>query len=278
MGERIGSVNDLSAILVQSGTERSQEFFAHFGRIGIPQRILRITGGCLIPEDLHFGLKHVEGALAGRSVDGSQHPTYEGYALYGPTRLVLKEDTDVVLPGITEILPNIKADCPKAVSLGILARPDTMWYKPGVGLVIAFGEKDAHVTVLHPDVKANLILQESVDMTKQENNRWHAEWQEAARICGAYRRVGWPICCLVYNGGETILNPDGTTKKVGIVESEIRHWAEQDWPVILVKGSGRVCDKLSADESFLSAHPSVIVAENDLESIRQALLKSEMLG
>ena len=283
MGEKITSIDDLSVILVQSGKERSDTFGSEFLRVGIPQRCLRITGGCLIAEHLHYGLKNIEDALAGRSPDGSPKPKYGGYLLYGPTRLLLKENTDVILPGITEIATNIKGDCPDTVSLGIMARPETMWYKPGVGLVVGFGEQDKHLTVLHPDVKANLIMQESVDVTLRRPNDppigpWHAEFLECHRRCSVLNTRGWAVGMLVYNGGETILNPDGTTKKEGIVESEIRLWAETNLPVVLVRGSGRVCDKLSEDKRFLEEYPHVRVAENDAESIRKELQRIGMLG
>lgn len=274
MAEKLSSVDDLSVILVQSGKERSDTFGSQFLRVGIPQRCLRITGGCLIPEHLHYGLKNIEDALAGRSPDGAELPRYGGYLLYGPTRLLLKENPDIILPGITEIATNIKSDCPDTVSLGIMARPETIWHHPKHGMVVGFGEKDAHFTVLHPDVKANLIMQETVDIGKQ----WHAEYEECHRRCEVLHSRGWPVAALVYNGSETILNPDGTTKKEGIVEGEIRLWAETNLPVILVRDSGRVCDKLGNDKHFLEWYPSVRVADNDAESIRAELIRIGMLG
>ena len=229
---------------------------------------------------MRFGLKNVEDALAGRSEDGSKQPKFQGFGLFGPTRLLLKENTDVVVPGITEILPNIKADCPKMVLLGVLARPDHMWYHPGVGLIIRFEDKEPHLTILHPQVKSNLILQQSVDVKKI----WHAEWQECARLAGSLIQVGWPSLLLAYNGSEFAIKPDGTVDrdadgypKGGVVESEIRYWAEQGWPVLLVKGSLRVCDKLANDARFLEAYPSVDVAENNVDSIRAKLFEKGML-
>jgi hypothetical protein len=94
---------------------------------------------------------------------------------------------------------------------------------------------------------------------------WDDEVEFRRYVTHVLRMYGeWRSVLIAYNGG-------GTT------EREVIATADQGWPVILIKGSGRATDKLAEDKSFLRAHPSVRVCEHSAAALQLELMDLEAL-
>lgn len=213
-----------------------------------PRRIVvRFTGGC--------GLMSAEDAEGLLNLYAEAFDGFEGAALFGGTRMLRRADPTIVVPGITEVVPAIHKRSPKSVILGVIPRTAQTTLSP-LGLIVSDEPGNDFVTYVHPDQDAALIVQASVDMKAI----WDAEYLECLSIVTNLERfAGWSPLLIAYNGG-------------GVTEKEVKAWAAQGYPVLLIRGSGRKTDELAANLEFRSTHPNVVVCEKDVESFREALV------
>jgi len=252
----------------QTQREKSQTFvwnfcarYRHF--------VLRLTGGCKLDDRYVPGLQSLEDALTGNGCPDAVAPQFTGFALYGGTRLKTFAKPDDYLPGITEVLPKIRAQLTQAAVLGVVAKrvADEIYTPWGVVIneepedegsegerVVATASEDDTFTVIHPTANAHLVLAAS------GNSCWRDEYTECFYICDQLEESGWGSLLLVYNGG----------KYPG---EEIELWANHGKNILIIDGSGRVCDQYARDKDFLQEHPNVHVAQNEVSSIRSKLLE-----
>ncbi|MBI4021597.1 MAG: hypothetical protein HY369_05120 [Candidatus Aenigmarchaeota archaeon] len=206
--------------------------------------VVRLTGGC--------------GAMAAADAAGmadlfcAAFSGFGGAMLFGGTRMVARADPRVVVPGITEIPPLVRAQNP-CVILGVVPKTGDLRLAE-IGMVVS-DDAAGYVTIVHPDQDVCVVVQPSADGI--------ATWDDEARVCREIATelrtsAGWQSVLIAYNGG-------GTT------EREIRAWAPHA-PVILIKGSGRAADCLGSDAAFLAAHPQVRAVPKDRQALRTALI------
>jgi hypothetical protein len=238
-------------IWVQTGHEKSAQFVFTLTR-RIRPFMLAMTGGCAYMSDTDGrNLVIIEEALK----------DYRGFTINAATEMRNLESPEMVVPSINDVFPNIKASCPETVMLGIAVKQSTMKMSPW-GIVVSDSTQDKTFTIIPSNTKLDAILlcQPGVDTTSP----WETEWKERTDLVGTLVNSGWGAALIVYNGGK-------------ITEAEVRCWAShgktnpKSWPVLLIRGSGRVADKFANDEAFLTEHPSVHVAELDAVSIRSKL-------
>lgn len=210
--------------------------------------VVRITGGC--------GYMSTEDAQGMESLFADAFRGYAGGIIYGGTRMYDRQERPLrVVPGITEIVPRIRDENEGVVTLGITPRRSDIVFHPEFGLVVTDGPEEDYVTVVHPDQDSCLIVQKSVD----KGADWIDEAYESQSIVDHLRTFAkFDSLLLCYNGGS-------------VTEQEILFTAENGWPVLLVRGSGRKSDEYANDTRFLTKHPNVCVAENNILSIRRQL-------
>lgn len=255
--------NSSPTLFVQSEGESCESFFANFFA-NTRHFLLRGTGGCgnLAPEYYH-GLEKLKIALGG-DPDDPKSPRVEGFIAFGGTRMIRKDDPTVIVPGITEVFPALKATCPNARILGIVVKAGILRTTPH-GIIVSDGEEDPYVTIIHPDHHSTLLIQPSADRKAD----WNAEWQRVAMLCKAQAANRWKGLLTVYNGG-------------GVTENELLYWADEGlydpfYRVLLVNGSGGRAEKFAQNKKFLSAHPHVHVCENDISSMREKLIELDAI-
>jgi hypothetical protein len=209
--------------------------------------VVRFTGGC--------GLMSDEDARAMQHLLTEPFRDFGGAILFGGTQMVSRDNPSQVIPGITEIPPLIRDMCPDARVLGVVARTSDFQILPGLGLIVSNEPSRSYATIAHPNQDVCLVLQKSVDQTTV----WDTEYQVCEHIVRhLVDYAQWRPLLFVYNGG-------------GITEKEILLWAKNEWPILLVRGSGRKADQYANDENFLLANPCVTVAETTTWSIRDRL-------
>lgn len=174
---------------------------------------------------------------------------FSGILLYGGTRVYAPSQTKSgysIYPTILEVPPKLRKKNPGMVSFGIIPKMTTVEYSP-LGLIIGVDKQTGNLTVIHPNQDICLVLQKDVDRA----SFWDAEWQECLNITTEFlaHRHPFGACLISYNGGKT------TAK-------EIEAWANNQLPVILIAGSGRVTDEFANNSDWLSQHPSVSVCKN----------------
>ncbi len=215
----------------------------------VPKRIaVRITGGCadMSAEDAQ-GVQE----LFGKAFEG-----FRGLLLIGGTRMIKNMNLTDVLFGITEIGPAIRRANPECQVLGVVPRCKDFLFCPDLPALVVRQEWDGELTtIVHPD--QDIVIAAATALTKEEI------WDDEVACCRYVTDTlvtygGWESLLVAYNGG-------GTT------EREIRSTASRGWPVLLIKGSGRVCDKLAADSQFLTENPTVHVCERTPAGMREAL-------
>jgi hypothetical protein len=179
---------------------------------------------------------------------------YDGALLFGGTRMLSREDRTTIVPGITEIPPYLRAACPRMVTLGVIPRTQDLQLA-NEGMVVSDETGNPYFTIVHPRQDIVLVVQVSADSPEV----WDAEFQECLHITKDLREYAAFKSILVsYNGGT-------------VTEREILAVAEQNFPVILIRGSGRKTDEYATNEGFLRAHPNVKVAEKEANSLRDCL-------
>ena len=272
MLSRVLSARKLPTLIVRNASEDISTKIALACTTAPRHFVVSITGGCgNMTPDYFPGVQSVGEALKG----------FDGAILAGGTRMLQVQpdlsdletlssrDESKVRIGITEVLLQARQNCPKAVFVGIVPKPmngrinmvgdmiivSDMSEGPQMQPSLGKGDNVPFITAVHPDLDEVVLLQQSADVGVQ----WDEEFHERVRITQALREILWSSLLIAYNGG-------GTT------EREIRKNVELGWPVLLVRGSGGVCDKLASDDFFRAAYPDqVIVVDNDVESIRTAL-------
>lgn len=210
--------------------------------------VVRMTGGCgSMSQDDAEGLIELFAA----AFDG-----YDGAMLFGGTRMLRCDDPTVVVPGITEVPPALRLRCPSMTLLGVTPRTQDLALTEH-GVIVSAEDGKPYFTVVHPQQDISLVVQTTPD----DPEVWDAEYQECLRIAEDLRSyAGFRSVLVSYNGGT-------------VTRREILATAERGWPVILIRGSGRVTDEFAADDAFLAANPHVAVAEKDVGSLRDALAR-----
>lgn len=224
--------------------------------------IIRITGGCanMSDDDAHGVLELFSEAFQG----------FDGALLIGGTRMVRSNNTADVLFGITEVGPAIRRANPECFMLGIVPRCCGLLHSTQQSVLVvkqiteadsaACGEEHRQfLTIVHPDQDMVVLATTHITMD--------AIWDDEVEFCWYMTQTlveygHWQSLLVAYNGG-------------GVTEREVRATAQRRWPVLLVRGSGRVSDKLAEDTNFLEQNPSVIVCDRTVQSMRTAL---ERLG
>lgn len=251
-----------ASLFIRNRGESCSKFLANFLNLSVRPFALRVTGGCLIDPEFEPGLVALERALTGGKRRKSKLPRFAGFCLFGGTRMVRKNSPRTVVRGIPEIVPPINRYCPRAQTLGIIAKVSNLKHSR-LGIIVSPPQNDAdpHVTLVHPDQHSVLIVQPSADQFAS----WTDEMRECIDIIDQLRSNRWQGLLIAYNGGQ-------------VVGQEIELWAKNGdadpfWRVLLVKGSGRITDKYANDEQFLKDHPTVHVCDNNEDSMRSALLQ-----
>ena len=208
--------------------------------------VVRITGGC--------------GSMSEADAEGMQElyarafVGYDGAMLFGGTRMLRQDDPSAVVPGITEIPPRLRQLCRDMVLLGVIPKTQDIRLTD-TGMIVSAEEGKPYFTVVHPTQDVVLVVQVSPD----DPEIWDAEYHECLRITEDLRGyAGFTSVLVSYNGGT-------------VTRREILATADRDWPVILIRGSGRVTDELAADRTFLAAHRNIAVADKEPDALRRAL-------
>lgn len=209
--------------------------------------IIRFTGGCG-----HMSAADADG-LAEVFVDAFHG--FGGAILFGGTRMVLRDDPTIVVPGITEIPARIRTRCPESIALGVVPAIGAFRVSPEHGLVVSDDACDPYVTIVHPDQTHCVVVQ----VAEGHAAPWDAEYEECLRITEHVREyAGWASLLICYNGG-------------AVTERELLATANRGWPVLLIEGSGRTTDRYARDAAFLGLHPNVRSAPKDAGTIRRVL-------
>jgi hypothetical protein len=209
--------------------------------------VVRFTGGCggMSSQDAENLYDLFMEAFAG----------FDGAILFGGTRMIMRHDSKIVLPGITEIPPLIRKKCPEAVVLGVVPKTNELKIV-NQGIVVSEEDGNDFFTIVHPDQDHCLIVQKSVD----DNVGWEAEFKECMSITSdLISFANFKSLLISYNGG-------------GVTEKEILATAEKGWPILLIADSGRKTEEYAKNEKFLADYPNVHVAEKTAESIRDQLM------
>jgi len=225
--------------------------------------IVRITGGCANMAEADAAAM---GELFRKAFRG-----FGGALLIGGTRMVSIASPRIIIPGITEVGPLIRQDNPSSVLLGIIPFAESVSWDFATGALVVERSRltDPHGT----DDGMRILVQSYMDGVVVLGQHlpdlpsiWHDEAYFCARITEPLRRhANWSSALVVYNGGNT-------------TEYEARLIAEQHWPVILVRGSGRAADKLAQDEQFLREYRDcVTVCSLTPSSLKRALVKAKVL-
>lgn len=254
----------------QVGRKTSVDFALSFSEQAARPFVLRLTGGCadMTTADA-IGMRNLKDALRGYK-GRKQLPQFEGFALFGGTQMISIHDPSKVVPGITEIFPEIAAELPGLVMLGVVPGFRQILTSKEPGLVgkniLEFQPKKGVITTVHPDLRSVLL----VEPDPNNEQIWDDEWKECARYIRTLHERNWKSLLVVYNGGS-------------VSERELKFWAGAGnrepgkWNVLLIKDSGRIADQYATDETFLKEHPGVFVAENDVEDINDKLYKLDAL-
>ena len=246
------TITSVPSLFIKNQGENSSAKYALLLTRAANNFVVRLTGGCgYMSEEDAKGLY----GLFLHSLIG-----FDGAMLFGGTRMIRKDDNSVIVPGITEIPPFIKEHCPNAIFQGVIPKTGDLQLSD-CGMVVSNGDDDDYLTIVHPQQDAALIVQANVD----DGVVWEAEFKECLKIIQYLREFAqWRSLLIAYNGG-------GTTKK------EIIAHAKLGWPVLLIKGSGRVSDELSNDKQFLMQYPSISIVQKDPALMRRALIELNVI-
>ena len=181
---------------------------------------------------------------------------FDGALIFGGARMLMRDDPEKIVPSITEVPSRLRRFCPEMIVLGIVPKTEDLRLDDRFGLVVSSESGNPYITVIHPEQDIVLVVQTSAD----DKEIWDAEFQECLRITSDLREYGdWKSVLVSYNGGP-------------VTKREIIATAERGWPVVLIKGSGRVTDEFAADKDFLIVHrDNVAVAKQDPIDLRMKL-------
>lgn len=209
--------------------------------------VIRLTGGCgkMSVEDAEDLYRLYRDALAG----------FNGAMLFGGTRMLMRDDPSVIVPGITEIPSFCAGACPDMLTLGVIPRTQDLSVCE-LGMLVSSEPGNRYVTIVHPKIELGLLVQRSAE----EAEDWDAEFKECLDLVRDLRDfAGFQSILISYNGGT-------------VTEREILATAKRGWPVILVNGSGRKTEEYANDAAFLKEYPNVKVCERDAQSLRDLLI------
>lgn len=241
-------------LLVMDAKEELPSAFALMGTLARNKVALRITGGCkgMSESDKDNMLDFFADAFQG----------YQGLVWSGATRQVNAKG--YVDPMVTDIPGIIASENEGCVALGTVPRTDIMSLQDDSRLVL-----DEYGTAPNPNLSGILIVQKGADGKLDWNGDLDAyfslmqNWQQYA----GFSRLG--LCS--WNGG-------------AVTEEEIIKAISLHWPVILVRGSGRVTDEIvkkieNHDEKFISQFSKgidqVVVVDHDKSQDLQKVLKEK---
>ena len=212
------------------------------------QCVVRLTGGC--------GSMSAEDANGLYELFTKAMPGFDGAIIYGGSRMLMRDDPEKIVPGITEIPSHLRRFCPDMVVLGVVPKTEDLLLDSRYGLIVSSEPEKPYVTIVHPEQDIALVIQTNAD----DKEIWDAEFQECMRITDDLRQyANWQSVLISYNGGT-------------VTRREILATAERGWPVILIRGSGRVTDEFAANKEFLMNYrTNVAVAENNWIDLRQTL-------
>lgn len=257
------------SLYFQSGKERSTDFALSFSERAARPYVIRLTGGCaLMTTADSIGMKNLTDALRGKINGRKRNPRFAGFAIFGGTRMLSIHDPKIVVPGITEIFPEMAKDSPGMVMLGMVPNFQSISRSKKRGLadklILSVEEKKGVVTVVHPELRSVLLLQPTPDRLEP----WDDEYKECFRLVKSLHDRQWKSLLVVYNGGNV------TRREVELWQ----HWGQREpgrWNVLFIKESGRVADefvdKLESDADFRSQNPDFHYAENTAASINAKL-------
>ncbi len=210
--------------------------------------VVRLTGGCgkMSAADAEGLYDLFVQALSG----------YDGALTFGGTRMVLRDEHQTIVPGITEIPSRLRQFCPDMIVLGVIPKTEDLQLDADLGLIVSSEADQPFITVVHPEQDIVLVVQTNPD----NKEKWDAEFAECLRITNDLREYGdWKSVLISYNGGS-------------VTEREILETAKRGWPVVLIKGSGRKTDEYAANADFLAAYRNnVAVANKDPIDLRLKL-------
>ncbi len=262
-------LDDTQSLYFQSGKERSTDFALSFSERAARPYVIRLTGGCaLMTTADSIGMKNLSDALRGKINGRKRAPRFAGFAVFGGTRMLSVHDPKIVVPGITEIFPEMAKDSPGMVMLGMVPNFQSISRSKKRGLadklILSVEEKKGVVTVIHPELRSVLLLQPTPDRLEP----WDDEYKECFRLVKSLHERQWKSLLVVYNGGNV------TRREVELWQ----YWGQREpgrWNVLFIKESGRVADefvdKLESDEGFRSENPDFHYADNTAESINAKL-------
>lgn len=219
--------------------------------------VIRITGGCG-----NMDGADTEGMLDMYATAFGSH--YGGAVLFGGTQMRYIDDFERIFPGITEVGPIIRKQCPDARVLGVVPKTGDLSVCAR-GVVVT--TEPPLVTIVHPEQDVCIIVQTSVDDVAP----WDAERLLCQRIVDYLQRyAGFKSLLISYNGG-------------GVTGREVGAWVLRRWPVMLMKGSGRITDEM-IDEyheydgpESLAGPPNVMVVPCTPAAMREGLIEAGAL-
>ncbi len=181
-------------------------------------------------------------------------PAFEGAActvIGGGTSMRIR-GTNVVLPGITEVLPWIHDAHPEVVVVGVAPRQTAMQWLPGTDLLVIDDQpENPYVTTVHPGLQFCLVLQYSADRGAPD---WDAEWMVALDYLEVLRESPrrFRTAHLLYGGGKT-------TERELLHVVNLPHDPDNPWWVILVSDSGGVAGQYASDREFCTRYQDNLV-------------------
>jgi hypothetical protein len=218
---------------------------------------IRLSGGCkgMEPADKENMIEYFLKAFDG----------FNGLVWSGATR---QTDGEGMLdPMVTDVPGLIAANNEGCVALGSVPRVHLLTLQGDSRLVL-----DEWGTAPNPTQHGILIVQNGPD----ENLDWDGDLDMYFRLMSQWRDyAGFTALGLIaWNGGP-------------ITGKEIIRSANQGWPTILIKGSGRVTGEIIAkleteDATLLSQLPAkhkvIVVSKDDPEALRNELLRNGFIS
>lgn len=257
-------MNDLSSLVnsapvpklffINSGSSKNQARIIAVMSQAANHQIVRFTGGCGYMNEAD-GKEFL--SLFTKSFNG-----FEGVALFGGTQMLSTTEPVKVIPGITEIGPAIRMEN-NSIALGVINCDKELTLENGT---VVLSKEDDYVTVIHPSqdvvavIDSNIRDGETQEMVLRHTSilkalsyyselsekhkifdgapqKWEWEFLACSSISELLVDTGWKNMLVVYNGGATTLK-------------EVFDYVTRGWPVLIIKGSGRVANELVQNSQF----------------------------